>query len=209
MASAQAPTNRPVWLIVLALAMLLFGSLTLVEGLLTIRDPKALARLTLRDVAMTASQEEVVRRIAAIDDAIIARHRTALRLNAGFSIAFGLWTLYATAAVLSRDRNGRMLALTTAVLGTAHRLAVLPLVIGVAREAAHDTGPLLDRARGPGRRRRRLAGRGGAGHGSPPGRFGGGGHRLVAARVLLLRRAARPRALRSAAAVRLPPTQGW
>jgi hypothetical protein len=143
MASAQAPTNRPVWLIVLALAMLLFGSLTLVEGLLTIRDPKALARLTLRDVAMTASQEEVVRRIAAIDDAIIARHRTALRLNAGFSIAFGLWTLYATAAVLSRDRNGRMLALTTAVLGTAHRLAVLPLVIGVAREAAHDTGPLL------------------------------------------------------------------
>lgn len=143
MASAQPPTNRPVWLIVLALAMLLFGSLTLVEGLLTIRDPNALARLTLRDVAMTASQEEVVRRIATIDDAIIARHRTALRLNAGFSIAFGLWTLYATAAVLSRDRHGRMLALATAVLGSAHRLAVLPLVIIVAHEAAEETGPLL------------------------------------------------------------------
>jgi hypothetical protein len=123
--------------------MLLFGSVTLVEGLLTVRDPKALARLTLRDVAMTASQEEVVRRIATIDDAIIARHLTALRLNAGFSIAFGLWTLYATAAVLSRDRNGRTLALTAAVLGTAHRLVVLPLVITVAREAAEATGPLL------------------------------------------------------------------
>lgn len=151
MASAQAPTNRPVWLIVLALAMLLFGSLTLVEGLLTIRDPKALARMTLRNVAMTPTQEEVVRRIATIDDAIIDRHRTALRLNAGFSIAFGLWTLYATAAVLSRDRNGRILALATAVLGTAHRLAVLPLVIGVAREAAEATGPLLtELARGAG-----------------------------------------------------------
>jgi len=143
MASAQAPINRPVWLIVLALAMLLFGTLTLVEGLLTIRDPKALARLTLRDVAMTPDQEELVRRIATIDDAIIARHRTALRLNAGVSIAFGLWTLYATAAVLSRDRNGRMLALTTAVLGVVHRLAVLPLALGVAREAAEATGPLL------------------------------------------------------------------
>jgi hypothetical protein len=143
MASAQAPTDRPVWLIVLALAMLLFGSVTLVEGLLTIRDPKAPARLTLRDVAMTASQEEVVRRIATINDAIIARHLTALRLNAGFSIGFGLWTLYATAAVLSRDRNGRMLALVTAALGTTHQVVILPLVITVAREVAEATRPLL------------------------------------------------------------------
>ena len=143
MASAQAPSNRPVWLVVLALAMLLFGSLTLVEGLLTIRDPKALARLTLRDVAMTPSQEEVVRKIATIDDGIIARHRSALRLNAGFSIGFGLWTLYATAAVLSRDRNGRRLALMTAVLGATHRLVMLPLVVTVAREAAEATAPLL------------------------------------------------------------------
>jgi hypothetical protein len=151
MASAQPPSNRPVWSIVLALAMALFGSLTLVEGLLTIRDPKAMARMTLRDVAMTPSQEEVARKIATIGDATMARHRTAVRLHGGFSIVFGLWTLYATAAVLSRDRNGRMLALATAVLGTAHRLAVLPLMIGVAREVAEATGPLLiERAGGAG-----------------------------------------------------------
>jgi len=143
MASAQAPSNRPVWLIVLALAMALFGSLTLVEGLITIRDPKALARMTLRDVAMTPSQEEVARKIDTIGDAIMARHRTAVRMHGGFSIVFGLWTLYATAAVLSRDRNGRMLALATAVLGTAHRLAVLPFVLGVAGEVAEATRPLL------------------------------------------------------------------
>ena len=143
MASAQAPTNRPVWLIVLALAMALFGTMTLVEGLLTIRDPKAMVRMTLRDVAMTPSQEEVARKIVTIGDAIMARHRTAVRLHGGFSIVFGLWTLYATAAVLSRDRHGRMLALATAVLGTAHRLAVLPLVIGVVGEVAEATGPLL------------------------------------------------------------------
>ncbi len=143
MASAQAPSNRPVWLIVLALAMGLFGSLTLVEGLMTLRDPKAMTRMTLRDVAMTPSQEEVARKIATIGDAIMARHRTAVRLHGGFSIVFGLWTLYATAAVLSRDRNGRVLALATAVVGTAHKLVVLPLVIGVAREVAEATGPLL------------------------------------------------------------------
>jgi len=143
MASAQAPPNRPVWMIVLALAMALFASATLVVGLLTMRDPKEVARLTLQDVAMTPSQEEVARKIAKIDDAIIDRHRMAIGVNAGFSIVFGLWTLYATAAVLARDRNGRMLALVTAVVGTAHQLAVLPLVIGVASEAAAATGPLL------------------------------------------------------------------
>jgi len=143
MASAQAPTNRPVWLIVLALAMLLVGTLTLLEGLLVIRDPQVLARLTPRDVAMTPSQEEADRRTIAINDAIIARHRTALRFDAGFSIAFGMWTLYATAAVLSRDRNGRVLALATAALGTAHCLAVLPFALAVAREAADATRPLL------------------------------------------------------------------
>jgi len=119
MASAQAPPNRPVWMIVLALAMALFASATLVVGLLTMRDPKEVARLTLQDVAMTPSQEEVARKIAKIDDAIIDRHRMAIGVNAGFSIVFGLWTLYATAAVLARDRNGRMLALVTAVVGTA------------------------------------------------------------------------------------------
>lgn len=143
MATAQAPSNRPVWLIVLALAMALFGSLTLVEGLITIRDPKAMARMTLRDVAMTPSQEEVARKIATIGDAIMARHRTGVRLHGGFSIVFGLWTLYATAAVLSRDRNGRMLALATAVLGTAHWVVKLPFVIGVAREIGEATTPLL------------------------------------------------------------------
>jgi hypothetical protein len=143
LAAAQPPTHRPVWLIVLALAMLLFGGLTLIEGLLTIRDPKALSRLTPRDVALTSSQEEIVRKIAAINAGVIDRHQGALRLKAAFGIVFGLWTLYATAAVLSRDRHGRVLALTTAVLGTAHRLAVVPLVVGMAREAAEITGPLL------------------------------------------------------------------
>jgi hypothetical protein len=143
MAPAQSPTHRPVWLIVLAFAMLLFGGVTLVEGLVTIRDPKALTRMTLRDVAMTASQEAVLRKLAAIEGDVMARHRVALRLSAGFSIGFGLWTLYATAAVLSRDRNGRVLSLVTAVVAIAHRLAVVPLVLIMAGETVAAGGPLL------------------------------------------------------------------
>lgn len=143
MLRAQTPTHRPVWMVVLAATMLLSGGLTLVGGLLMIRDPRAVARHTVGNVARAPAAEEAVRKLEPILDEIVDRHRTALRVDAIVSIAFGLFTLYAVAAVLSRDRNGRRLALLTAVLGIAYQLGELPLSVRIAKETVAAAGPLL------------------------------------------------------------------
>lgn len=130
-------------MIVLAATMLLFGGLTLVSGLFIIRDPAAVTHRTIRNEARAPAADEAVRKLEPVLDAIIARHRAALRVDAIASIAFGLLTLYAAAAVLSRDRHGRLLAVLTAVFGIAYQLAALPLSTRIARETVAAAGPLL------------------------------------------------------------------
>jgi hypothetical protein len=143
MLRAQPPTHRPVWMIVLAATMLLYGGLTLVGGLLMVRDPKTLTHHTLRSVPRAPAVEEAVGKLEPILDGIVDRHKLGLRIDAAASIAFGLFTLYAVAAVLSRDRNGRRLALLTAVFGIAYQLGELPLAIRMAKETVAAAGPLL------------------------------------------------------------------
>jgi hypothetical protein len=55
----------------------------------------------------------------------------------------GAFVLYAAAAVLSRDRNGRMLALATAYLSMAYHLNALVLWVRMAKETIDAAGPLL------------------------------------------------------------------
>jgi hypothetical protein len=143
MLPAQAPTHRPLWMLVLAGTMLLYGGVTLVGGLLMLRDPRIVARQPIGNVARTPSAEESVRKLEPILHAIVDRHRTALRGYGAASIVFGLFTLYAVAAVLSRDRNGRRLALTMATLGIVYQLAELPLSMRIAKETVAAAGPLL------------------------------------------------------------------
>jgi hypothetical protein len=139
----QPPTHRPLWLIVLSATMLVFGGVTLVHGLTTLRDPSALTRQALGNEARSPAAEEAVRKLEPMLKEIIDRHRTALHANAIAEIVFGLFTLYAVAAVLSRDRNGRRLALGTAVIGIIYEVAGLPLMVRVLEETVTAAGPLL------------------------------------------------------------------
>jgi hypothetical protein len=119
-------------MVVLAATMLMYGGLTLVQGLLMIRDPRTVGQHTIRNVARTPAAEESVRKLEPILDGIVDRHRTALRIDAVAKIGFGLFMLYTVAAVLSRDRNGRRLALLTAVFGIAYQPRAA--AVGVHRE---------------------------------------------------------------------------
>ena len=137
----QAPSHRPVWMIVLAATMLLFGGGELVGGLMALRDPGA--RNAIRNVPRPPAAEEAARKLEPILDDIVARNRQLLRADTIVSMAFGVFTLYAVAAVLSRDRNGRRLAVLTAIFGIAFQLAELPLKMHIARQTVAAAGPLL------------------------------------------------------------------
>jgi len=143
MLRAQPPTHRPVWMVVLAATMLLSGGMTLVSGLRLIRDPWSVELRTLRGLARTPAAEEAVRKVEPILREIKHRHRVGLRVDAITMIVFGVFTLYAVAAVMSRDRNGRRLALVTAVFGIVYQLGELPLSIQISREVVAAAGPLL------------------------------------------------------------------
>jgi hypothetical protein len=128
-------------MVVLAATMLLSGGMTLVAGLLALRDPAA--GNVLRNVPRPPAADEAARKLEPILDEVVGRHRVALRVDSIASVAFGLFTLYAVAAVLSRDRNGRRLALLTAVFGIVYQLAELPLKIHIAKETVAAGGTLL------------------------------------------------------------------
>ena len=83
MLRAQPPTHRPAWMVVLAATMLLYGGLTLVGGLLMVRDPKAVTRHTIRNVARTPAVDEKVRKLEPILDAVADRHRVGMRDRCG------------------------------------------------------------------------------------------------------------------------------
>lgn len=152
MSKAKSPTERPAWLSALAVAMLLYGGATLVGGLLMWRDPKAIAALVVRQAqgGRAALAPEVTQQLVAIDHAILDRHWFGVRANAAASILYGLYTLYAVAAVLSRDRHGRALAIGMAGVGILYQLGGLPLAIGMAQEQASAATPVLTSAAGDG-----------------------------------------------------------
>ncbi len=142
-AQAQAPGHRPPWVTMMASMMLLYGGMTLVSALFTLREPKAAAVVAIENVAQSSNKPELQRELDAINDAIVAQYRQAIRAGALISICVALFTLYAVAAILSRDRHGRLLALCTAVLGIAYELGGLPYSLAMARLAAVDGAPLL------------------------------------------------------------------
>jgi len=117
--------------------------MTLVGGLLIARDPSALDRQFLRNEARAPAADEAAQKLDPILKEIVARHRVALRVDAIASIAFGVFTLYAVAAVLSRDRNGRLLAVLTALFGIVYQLGELPLKSRLTRETVAAAGQLL------------------------------------------------------------------
>jgi hypothetical protein len=130
-------------MVVLTVTMMLFGGQTLIEGLLTVRDPKAIVRLVGQAQVRTPLEEESQRKLEPIRDAVVDRHRLALRIDAVLSIGLGCFVLYAAAAALSRDRNGRRLAMLSAIFGFAFFVASLVLWVRMAKDTVDAAGPLL------------------------------------------------------------------
>lgn len=141
--SAQPPTFRPTWVLVLTSIMLLAGGYSLVAGLLKVRDPSIVFTVATTDTAGSDAQVQLNRELTAARAAAVAPHRRGVRIEAVFEILLALFTLYATAAVLSRDRNGRALTLAVGSLGIVYQLGTLPLYLSLMHDYAERGADLL------------------------------------------------------------------
>ena len=123
---AQAPTHRPTWVLILSSVMLLTGGYSLVAGMLKLRDPTVVLSVGPTDAAGSDAEVQLNRRLASVRAETVHPHRTTVRTEAASEVALALFTLYATAAILARDRHGRALALGVAALGIVYQVGTLP-----------------------------------------------------------------------------------
>ena len=140
---AQAPTYRPTWLVILSSLMLLAGGYSLVAGLMKLRDPATVLMVGASDAAGSEADMELNRQLNLARTTAIGPHRTALKVESVAEIAIALFTLYATAAVFSRDKRGRALSLAVGGLGILYQLSVLPIYLSLTRDYATRGAGLL------------------------------------------------------------------
>jgi hypothetical protein len=95
------------------------------------------------DVARATGQIEPARRLAAISQAAVAAHPVAIRLEAGAAALVALLTLFAVAAIFSRDRRARRATVAAGWAGIIYQLAALPFAEAMARRAADAGAPVL------------------------------------------------------------------
>jgi hypothetical protein len=138
----KAPLSRPFWLVLLSSLTMIYGGFLLISNLDTLRDPQAAAHVPLSR-ALTPPEEVVARRLADVNTQVVERHRGTLRGHAAAGLPVALAMLFAAAATLSRDRNGRTVTLAAAWLGIAYQLGTLWVTFPIVRDYARLGAPLL------------------------------------------------------------------
>lgn len=143
---AQAPTSRPTWILVLGSLMLLGSGYSLLSGALKLRDPSVVLTVVVNDDTVGSDDEmKIARELSALRTATIQTHRKAVRIEAVAEVLVALFALYATAAVLARDRHGRALTLALGGLVIVYRLAALPVYLALMRDFSRSGADLLAR----------------------------------------------------------------
>jgi hypothetical protein len=143
-ARAQPPASRPTWVLVLGSMMLLASGYSLISGLLKVRDPAVVLTVIMSDDTVGSEAEmQLSRQLTALRVATMQPHRAAVRAEALAEVLLALFALYATAAVLSRDRHGRALVLALGGLVIAYRVATLPVYLSLMRDFAARGADLL------------------------------------------------------------------
>jgi len=144
---AQAPSSRPTWVLVLGSMMLLASGYSLISGLLKLRDPGVVLTIVKVDGTAGSAEEVAIRHeLSALRTTTLQPHRAAIRAEAAAEVFLSLFALYATAAVLSRDRHGRALVMGVGGLVILYRLAALPVHLTLMRDFARRGAELVARA---------------------------------------------------------------
>ena len=140
---AQAPTHRPTWVLVLGSMMLLTSGYSLISGLLKLRDPAVVLSVSMANSSGSEAELQLSQRLVAVRAATLPPHRAALRVESLAEVALALFGLYATAAVMARDRHGRSLALAVGALVIVYRIGALPVYLSLMRDYAERGADLM------------------------------------------------------------------
>ncbi|HEY8926748.1 MAG TPA: hypothetical protein VIU64_20335 [Polyangia bacterium] len=144
---AQAPSSRPTWVLLLGSMMLLAGGYSLISGMLKLRDPGVVLTIVKVDGTAGSAEEVAIRHeLSVLRTATLQPHRAAIRAEAVAEVLLSLFALYATAAVLSRDRHGRALVMGVGALVILYRVAALPVHLNLMRDFAARGAELVARA---------------------------------------------------------------
>ena len=108
--------SRPTWVVVLAMAMLIFGGGLLQEAASTLRG------LPGRGLSAASGAAPEVQELVAGVASRAAAHPVAVRLNALSKLVLALLLLYAVAAVFSADPRARGATLLAAWAGIVHQI---------------------------------------------------------------------------------------
>jgi hypothetical protein len=130
------PGQRPRWVVVLALGMLVFGGhlLTIGVDVLTAHP---------RPTATATDATPDLQGIAALVSATADAHPIAVRVNALSKVLLGLLLLFAVAAVFASDPRARAATLLAAWVGIGYHLGDGLFHVLVVRPGVVDAAPLL------------------------------------------------------------------
>jgi hypothetical protein len=138
----QLPAQRPTWMVVLASLMVVFAFHLFLGGLdeLTGGPPHIAERASSGAPVAKGSPEatEALRR--ALASARAAANPTLLRIRGASNLVFAALLVFAVAAIATRDRRGRPVALLAAWVGVGYHVLGAALFIAVERSGLLATG---------------------------------------------------------------------
>jgi hypothetical protein len=137
-AAAPARGPRPTWVVVLAMAMMVFGGHLLTGGVSILRAiPEQSGAVEPPTGNPTLDDVRAVRASFALT------HPTAVKLNALSKLALALLLLYAVAAVFSSDRRARTATMVAAWVGIGYHVGDALFLFFVVRKGMVAAAPML------------------------------------------------------------------
>lgn len=140
-ARRRESVRRPVWVVVLAFAMLLFGGHLLLNGLSILGGLRAPAPVA--PTGASGTSVELLRDLPAVIRALDQAHPVAVRADAASKLALALILLYAVSAVWSSDPRGRRAALVAAWAGIAYHVGEAIFMSVIMRKGLVAAAPTL------------------------------------------------------------------
>jgi hypothetical protein len=137
----RRPESRPTWVVILALAMLVFGGRLLLDGVSQLSKPRP--DRVLDQPGASAQVAEDLRALGESLARAYREHPVAVRVNAASKVVMGVLLLFAVAAVFASDPRARRAAMLAAWVGIAYQVGDVVFQLKILRKGMVAAAPVL------------------------------------------------------------------